>query len=134
MAALPALEAESAQLDTDYAKLMAQRERLQQLTPALAPLPASFMHQLAQDLPASLTLTQASIRRGDEAWDFRLEGMADTRLEVTLPTLEGLSATLERAPWNAHVNPAWRQTWLQQLRSGAAASGPIRFAMRGQLQ
>ena len=92
------------------------------------------MQQIGHDLPDSLTLTQASIRRGEEVWDFRFEGTADTRLETTLPTLEGLSATLERPPWNARVNAGWRQTWLQQLRSGAAASGPIRFAMRGQLK
>jgi hypothetical protein len=127
LAALPELESESATLNTAYDQLTAQRQRLLELTPGLAAVPAGFMHQVARDLPASLTLTQASIRRSDDMWDFRLEGLADSRLETTL-------ATLEEAPWNAEVNAGWRQTWLQQLRSGAAANGPIRFALRGHLQ
>ncbi len=134
LAALPALESASTDLNAQYQQLSAQRQRLAELTPDLPAVPAAFMHQVARDLPDSLTLIRASIRRGDAAWEFRLEGLADTRLETTLPTLERFSATLEGAPWNAHVSPGWRQTWLQQLRSGAAANGPIRFAMRGQLQ
>jgi len=134
LAALPALESESGTLNAQYEKLTAQRERLHELTPSLPAVPAGFMHQVGRDLPASLTLTQASIRRRDETWDFRLEGLADSRLETTLPTLERLSTTLEEAPWNGEVNPGWRQTWLQQLRSGAAANGPIRFTLRGHLQ
>ena len=131
---LPALENESAALNSQFEQLSAQQQRLKELKPTLAPVPTGFMHQVARDLPPSLTLTQASIRRGEEGWDFRLEGFADSRLETTLPTLEQLSATLEDTPWNGHVNPTWRQTWLQQLRSGAAANGPIRFALRGQLK
>ncbi len=134
LAALPELESAGGTLNTEYEQLSAQRLRLQELTPGLPAVPAGFMHQLARDLPDSLTLTQASIRRSDEVWDFRLEGLADSRLETTLPTLERLSVTLEEAPWNAAVNAGWRQTWLQQLRSGAAANGPIRFALRGHLQ
>ncbi|CAN0355563.1 unnamed protein product, partial [Phaeothamnion confervicola] len=134
LAALPALESESAVLNTQYEQLSAQRQRLAELKPSLPAVPAGFMYQAARDLPSSLTLTQASIRRSDDAWEFRLEGLADTRLETTLPTLESLSATLEGAPWHAAIKPGWRQTWLQQLRSGAAANGPTRFAMRGQLQ
>ena len=134
LAALPALESASAELDMQYQQLTAQRQRLAELNPSLPAVPAGFMYQAARDLPLSLTLTQASIRRTENAWEFRLEGRADTRLETTLPTLERLSTTLEGAPWNAHVNPGWRQIWLQQLRSGAAANGPTRFALRGQLQ
>lgn len=131
---LPALENESAALNSQFEQLSAKQQRLRELKPSLVPVPTGFMHQVARDLPPSLTLTQASIRRGEEGWDFRLEGFADSRLETTLPTLEQLSATLEDSPWNGHVNPTWRQTWLQQLRSGAAANGPIRFALRGQLK
>ena len=134
LAALPALESASAELDMQYQQLTAQRQRLAELNPSLPAVPAGFMYQAARDLPSSLTLTQASIRRTENAWEFRLEGLAATRLETTLPTLERLSTTLEGAPWNAHVNPGWRQIWLQQLRSGAAANGPTRFALRGQLQ
>ena len=133
-AALPALESETATLTAELDQLTAQRQRLQELSPTLAAVPAGFMHQVGLDLPASLTLTQARVTRVDGGWDFRLEGLADSRLEVTLPTLEHLNAILEGAPWHAAVNPGWRQTWLQQLRSGAAANGPIRFALHGQLQ
>ena len=133
-AALPALETETATLTAELEQLTARRQRLDELSPTLAAVPAGFMHQAGLDLPASLTLTQARVRRVDGGWDFRLEGLADSRLEVTLPTLEHLSASLEGAPWHAVVNPGWRQTWLQQLRSGAAANGPIRFALHGQLQ
>ena len=133
LAALPALESETATLTADLEQLTAQRQRVRELSPTLAAVPAGFMHQLGFDLPASLTLTQAGVRRVDGGWDFRLEGLAASRLEVTLPTLEHLSATLAGAPWHASVNPAWRQTWLQQLRSGAAANGPIRFALHGKL-
>ena len=134
LAALPVLESETATLTAELERLSAQKQRLGELSPTLAAVPAGFMHQVGLDLPASLTLTQARITRVDGAWNFRLEGLADSRLEVTLPTLEHLSANLEAAPWFAVVNPGWRQTWLQQLRSGAAANGPIRFAIHGQLQ
>ena len=134
VAALPMLENETASLSAELDQLTLQSQRLQELTPTLAAVPAGVMHQVAQDLPHSLTLTQARVIRVDGGWEFRLEGLADSRLEVTLPTLEHLSATLEAAPWHAAVNPGWRQTWLQQLRSGAAANGPIRFALNGQLQ
>ena len=133
-AALPALESETATLTAELEQLTARRQRLDELSPTLAAVPAGFMHQAGLDLPASLTLTRARVRRVDGGWDFRLEGLADSRLEVTLPTLEHLGASLEGAPWHAVVNPGWRQTWLQQLRSGAAANGPIRFALHGQLQ
>ncbi len=134
LAALPVLESETATLTAELERLIAQKQRLGELSPTLAAVPAGFMHQVGLDLPASLTLTQARITRVDGAWNFRLEGLADSRLEVTLPTLEHLSASLEAAPWHGVVNPGWRQTWLQQLRSGAAANGPIRFAIHGQLQ
>ena len=133
-AALPALETDSAELAAQLERLTAEAQRLQELTPELAAVPVGFMHQLGVDLPASLTLTQATVTHTDGGWDFSLEGLTDSRLEATLPTLERLSASLEQSPWNAAVNPGWRQTWLQQLRSGAAESGPIRFALHGTLQ
>ena len=133
-AALPALESESATLTAALEQLTAQRQRLQEVSPQLAAVPAGFMHQVGLDLPSSLTLTRARVLRVEGRWDFRLEGLADSRLEVTLPTLEHLSVSLESAPWFATVDAGWRQTWLQQLRGGAAANGPIRFALHGQLQ
>ena len=132
--ALPELEIEVGELEARIAADTQLRERLRQLTPTLAPVPIAFMSQVGSLLTDDLTMTRTAITYNDEHWRVVFEGISNATLGTTLPRIERLVANLERAPWSAWVDPSWRQIWLQQLRSGAAADGQIGFALEGALQ
>lgn len=133
-ATLPGLAMAVSELETRVTADLARHARLQQLTPTLKPIPIAFMSQMGALLTADLTMTRAAIMRTDERWHVAFEGISSATLGSTLPRVERLVAALENAPWHATINPDWRQYWLQQLRSGAAADGEIRFTLEGAMK
>jgi hypothetical protein len=139
---LPAIEASTQALELEQSRLRTQLDRVDEVQSQLNEvnidafnLPALFASHLGDLVPPGLTLSRADIRRIDEGWEFSLAGVSDSSLSATAPVLAELETRLAGTPWNATVVDSWRSGWMEQLRSGQAATNSrVAFELRSRFK
>lgn len=132
---LEALQNERDALIAEHEAHQALRAELNRISPQSDPLPAKFFIDLGKLVPPSAVLSKAEFRLQQEQWAFAMTGASRPTMADAAGTLEGMSQRLTEAPWLAHVDPSWRDLWLEKLRAGGAANpGLVGFEFRGVIE
>jgi len=98
-------------------------------------LPVIFFSYLGRLIPDAVTLENADIHREKQGWTFRLTGHSSLSFTDTPVALSKLESGFTLKPWNAKMTQGWQQTWLEQLKAGAASNTDITgFEMVGILR
>lgn len=109
--------------------------RLNQLTVDAFNMPALFLSHLGNMVPNGLVLLTANVVREDDYWTIELAGTTDLPFEQAPSEFALLESRLAARPWNAEITESWRDTWMEQLKSGgAAAEGSVGFRITGRLR
>jgi hypothetical protein len=109
--------------------------RLNQLTADAFNLPALFLSHLGDMVPDGLVLLNANVVREDTHWTIELAGTTELPFDQAPSVFELLESRLTEPPWNAEINQSWRDTWMEQLKSGGAAmDGAVGFRITGRLR
>ncbi len=119
-------------------ELMAQKAKTQHIIEDRPyPLPGWLLGYLGNALPSELTLKEAKITRGANAWKVELTGMAPGDLVGGSQTLTTFEERLKDGPFHVEFIEDWRGAWIQEV-SGLAqqefSSWPRKFSMLGRIQ
>lgn len=129
------LEQNIVQLQEELRVFDLEQLRLNQLTADAFNLPALFLSHLPDMVPEGLVLLTASVVREDQHWTVELGGSTELPFDLAPDEFTRLESRLTGAPWNAEITESWRDTWMEQLRSGgAAAGGSVGFRITGRLR
>ena len=129
------LEQDILHLEEELRVFDLEQLRLNQLTADAFNLPALFMSHLGDMVPGDLVLLTVNVVREASYWRLELTGTTDLPFDQAPAAFADLEGHLTSAPWNAEIVESWRDSWMQQLKSGgAAANEQVGFRIRGRLR
>ncbi len=129
------LEQDILQMEEELRVFDVEQLRLNQLTADAFNLPALFLSHLGDIVPDGLVLLHANVIREEHHWRLELAGTSSLPFDLAPAEFALLESRLTAAPWNAEVTESWRDTWMEQLKSGGAANdGAVGFRITGRLR
>lgn len=129
------LEEDIAELERLLGASREQADHLARMKANTFNLPTLFVLHLSRITPPSITFNDVSVVKVDEHWQVSIQGQIDTELANTARELTLFEDLLAGEPWNLAVTASWKDSWFNQLTSGAMRDGqPVGFELAGVLR
>ena len=112
-----------------------EKKQLEALDISGQNFPLIFFSSLGSIVPDEVVLKDVEITLGKNAWHFSMEGVSTVSFNKVPYYIQKIQTVLASNPWNAAVNPDWKNIWVSQLQSGGIEEGQITgFEIQGEMQ
>ncbi|MCR9277670.1 MAG: hypothetical protein NXH85_06815 [Pseudomonadaceae bacterium] len=129
------LQEDIGELETLLANTREQADHLARLKANTFNLPTLFVLHLSRLAPPSVTFNAVEVSKVNEHWEVDISGVIETDLAATARHLGTFEEMLAEPPWHMTVTQSWKETWFDQLQSGALREGdPVGFKLGGVLR
>ena len=129
------LEEDIAELERLLSASREQADHLARMKANTFNLPTLFVLHLSRITPPSITFNDVSVDKVGEHWQVTIQGQIETELANTARELTLFEDMLKGEPWNLAVTESWKDSWFNQLTSGARRDGqPVGFELAGVLR